>query len=284
MKQCQYCGSNFDSSLHYCPNCGATVFESHTEKLDKNLLLISILIGAVVALGTFVLLNVSKGSQSGTKISVQQNTQSSTAVVSNASHTVVQENVNANNTLKEQNTPVVRSNIDSNTEAPHKNVSVKNAPDIDSNADYSKGNNLYNAKNYAEAKLYFESAAEKGHATAMKRLGVMYKYGIGVNKDDYKAFEWYSKAAEKGEKDAMNRLGAMYKYGWGTSVNNDEAVKWFALAAENGNTTAMYNLGTMYHSGKGVLQDINRAIYWYQKAAEAGEENAVKALQRIKRY
>lgn len=42
------------------------------------------------------------------------------------------------------------------------------------------------------------SAAEKGDAKAPFNLGLMYKKGSGVMKNDEKAIEWFRKAAERG--------------------------------------------------------------------------------------
>ncbi len=54
--------------------------------------------------------------------------------------------------------------------------------------------------------------------SAQFNLGEMYEYGLGVQKDDVKAFEWYSKAAAQGYAPAQNNLGIMYEYGRSVSI------------------------------------------------------------------
>jgi len=41
-------------------------------------------------------------------------------------------------------------------------------------------------------------------------LGVCYENGIGMEKDEVKAIEWYCKAAAKGNDDALKCLGYYY--------------------------------------------------------------------------
>ncbi|MFR0872929.1 MAG: tetratricopeptide repeat protein, partial [Oscillospiraceae bacterium] len=43
-----------------------------------------------------------------------------------------------------------------------------------------------------EAVDWYTKAAELGNAIAMCNLGVCYKYGTGVKKDEKKAVEWYT--------------------------------------------------------------------------------------------
>ena len=45
----------------------------------------------------------------------------------------------------------------------------------------------------------YEYAAKRGHYQAQLNLGVCYQYGIGVEKDEKQAVEWYQKAAEQGD-------------------------------------------------------------------------------------
>jgi TPR repeat protein len=45
---------------------------------------------------------------------------------------------------------------------------------------------------------WLRKAADKGHATAMYNIGVMYDNGYGVTQDNAKAEEWYKKAKDAG--------------------------------------------------------------------------------------
>ena len=41
-----------------------------------------------------------------------------------------------------------------------------------------------------------QKSAENGNETAQYFLGLYFEYGDGVEKDEFKAFEWYKKSAE----------------------------------------------------------------------------------------
>jgi TPR repeat protein len=50
------------------------------------------------------------------------------------------------------------------------------------------------------AVIWFQRAAEQGHAVAMLHLGVMYAEGRGVPQDYVPAHMWFSLSAAQGEK------------------------------------------------------------------------------------
>ena len=62
------------------------------------------------------------------------------------------------------------------------------------------------AQDYAKAREWYEKAADKGYAYAMRSLGSLYRDGRGVVQDYVKAREWYEKAANKGDAAAKARL------------------------------------------------------------------------------
>ena len=67
------------------------------------------------------------------------------------------------------------------------------------------GNSLSNGvtalKNgdYTSAMESFMILAESGNVIAQQNLGVMYKNGLGVKKDNYKAAYWFTRASDKDE-------------------------------------------------------------------------------------
>src|SRR5689334_13332528 len=82
-------------------------------------------------------------------------------------------------------------------------------------------------------------AAEQGNTDAQCNLGGCYEYGIGVEKDEQKAVEWYQKAAELGNARAHYCLGCCYENGIGVEKNERKAVEWYQKAAELGNGLAL---------------------------------------------
>ncbi|RIA85252.1 hypothetical protein C1645_857860 [Glomus cerebriforme] len=75
--------------------------------------------------------------------------------------------------------------------------------------------------------------AEGGNNGAQNNLGYYYKNGIGVTKDDKKAFEWYLKAANnRGDTCAQYNLGICYQDGTGINKNDEKAFTWYYESAK----------------------------------------------------
>ncbi len=123
----------------------------------------------------------------------------------------------------------------------------------------------------------FRAAAEQGNAAAQHNLGVCYKNGYGVAKDDTQAVYWYRKSAEQGVAEAQYSLGS-YKNGYGVAKDDTQAVYWYRKSAEQGNAAAQHNLGVCYKNGSGVAKDDTQAVYWYRKSAEQGVAEAQYSL------
>jgi TPR repeat protein len=134
------------------------------------------------------------------------------------------------------------------------------------------------AQDYAKAREWFEKAAEKGNASAFTNLGLLYEKGFGVAQDFAKARELFEKAAEKGDTVAMGKIGRLYHSGQGVAQDFAKAREWFEKAAEKGDTNGMGMMGWLYHYGQGVTQDYAKAREWYEKAAANGNEIAMGML------
>jgi uncharacterized protein len=104
-----------------------------------------------------------------------------------------------------------------------------------------------------------------------------YLFGLGVPKDEQKAFNLYLGAALKGDLQAMNKVGVFYNEGIGTIVNKQQAIYWLLKALQNGFVKANYNLGTLYKDSKIEDQDFDKAFYYFSKGAEAKEQQCIYA-------
>ncbi|RIA86048.1 hypothetical protein C1645_878914 [Glomus cerebriforme] len=102
--------------------------------------------------------------------------------------------------------------------------------------------------------------------------GYCNRNGIGTDKDETKAIEWYLKLAENGYAIAQYNLD-QYANGIGTNEDEIRAFEWFLK-----NATAQYILGNLYGYGQGIIKDREKAIYWYQKAADNGNAIALYNL------
>ena len=179
---------------------------------------------------------------------------------------------------------------------------VKNQPDAD--------------RRFKEAFLGFVSLEEKGHDDKLQyRLGWMLLNGVGTEKDEAKAKEYFEKAATVGNPFACYQLaklilsdetasppevekalgylkqaveaenpyaayflGKLYEKGQYVPQNTAEAVRLYALSAEQDNDFAAYRLGKLYLGGGGILKDVEAAIRWLTFAADRKNQFAEYAI------
>ena len=93
-------------------------------------------------------------------------------------------------------------------------------------ADFKAGEKAYQRNDYATA-LREWNRWHKGQAAAQYQLGLLYANGQGVPKDDAQARQWYEKAANQGHPLAQVNLGGLYDYGRGGSQDFRMAVRWY---------------------------------------------------------
>ncbi len=124
------------------------------------------------------------------------------------------------------------------------------------------------------AVTWLRRAAESGLAVAQNELGDCYTSGEGVEEDWAESFRWYSKAAEQELAEAQKNLGVCYAQGEGVAADLLEAVKWYRRAADQGWAEAQKYLGDCYFEGSGVTQDSAEAVRWFRRSAESDYPSA----------
>ena len=171
-------------------------------------------------------------------------------------------------------------------------------------------------RRFKEAFLGFVSLEEQGHDDKLQyRLGWMLLNGIGTDKDEAKAKEYFEKAASVGNPFACYQLaklilsdekappqdvekalgylrkaveaenpyaayflGKLYEKGQHVPQNIAEAIRLYTLSAEQDNDFAAYRLGKLHLGGEGVLKDVESAIRWLTFAADRKNQFAEYAL------
>jgi len=125
-----------------------------------------------------------------------------------------------------------------------------------------------NQEKYKEAIEIFQKFPDD--AESEYYLGKAYYYGMGVEKDERKAFEYAKKSADKNNSFGFNLLGLIYANG------NDEikAFEYFKKSVDLGNTKAMVNLSTYYIRRK----NFEEAKKWLNNAHDLGDLNATLEL------
>ena len=110
-------------------------------------------------------------------------------------------------------------------------------------ADLEIARDLMDAGSFEAAYKELWPAARSGNAEAEELIGVMYAMGLGVSKDDRRAFEWYLRSAMKGHPGAQSGVGWYYEVGRGLpSIDLVRAYMWYTLSAIGGDPDAAISL------------------------------------------
>lgn len=110
-------------------------------------------------------------------------------------------------------------------------------------ADIEKARDLMEDGAFEEAFEALWPAARSGNADAEELIGVMYAMGLGVERDDARAFEWYLRASMKGHPGAQSGIGWYYEVGRGLPAPDlVRAYLWYALSAIGGDPDAAISL------------------------------------------
>lgn len=170
----------------------------------------------------------------------------------------------------------------------------------------------------AQARRWFATAGERGHAEALANLGYFAHEGIGGPQDqalalnstaraaaagstygaglnglyrlsgladgqlDTVAVANLERAADAGELFAQAALGTIvYELGVGTAENWERAAHYARLAADQGHGPSMTELARMMFVGRGVAQDQREAVAMFRRAAEAGDPAGMSFLGQL---
>ncbi|MEL6644224.1 MAG: tetratricopeptide repeat protein [Pseudomonadota bacterium] len=110
-------------------------------------------------------------------------------------------------------------------------------------AELEEARDLMEAGRFEEAMEAFLPAARSGNAEAEEWIGVMYALGLGVERDDVRAFEWYLRAAMKGHPGAQSGVGWYYEVGRGMPAPDlVRAYMWYVLSAIGGDPDAAISM------------------------------------------
>lgn len=140
---------------------------------------------------------------------------------------------------------------------------------------------LYQARisQRAQAVQLFEQAAQAGDTEAAFRLAELLRNGAAqVAPAPAAAAHWYGQAASAQHARAALMLGLLYKNGEGIERNDQQAAHWLGVASELGNPHAMFLLSYIYQEGRGVAVDKTRARALLEEAAEHEYPPAIQEL------
>lgn len=153
----------------------------------------------------------------------------------------------------------------------------ENIPQIQAQLGYCYMNGIGVDKNQEKAFYWNQVGANNNNARAQYNLSICYHLGVGVEPDDTKALEWIKKAAEQGNIVAERELGLIYwgKLDFGIPIDTNEAAYWLAKAANKGNALSQSYLGMLCLQEKQMEKN---AFKWLKLASDAGEKSAYNNL------
>ncbi len=139
--------------------------------------------------------------------------------------------------------------------------------------------NEYYEKCVAEAKTPKESSKIRQKALKAALLGAaqnspywlivageMYRYGVGTEKNEKKAFSYYEKAAALGDADGIVKVGRAWLNGIGVLTDYQKSLHFFEKAAEQDNSEAMILAAYQYENEKGVDVSFEKSLEWLTRA------------------
>ncbi len=114
-----------------------------------------------------------------------------------------------------------------------------------------------------------EYEAEQGSVEALVKLGRIYLYGMGVEKDFKLAHNYFVRAAKQDSADAYSYLAYTYAMGLGVEKTDEKVITYFNKANDLGDNYAACALGFIYRKGLyGVEKDEKMALQYVEKASQ----------------
>ena len=173
-----------------------------------------------------------------------------------------------------------------NVNVDEKIASLKQDVDNDSNVKASTGLGLlyhYGIgvdKDYKEAIKWLEKANSffQNSSDIEYELGLIYiEGGNGIEQDYEKAKDFFEKASKQGKIDAFYQLGCIYR----ENKQYEKAVKYFEEATGKKHLESQYELGLLYYYGLGVQQNKEKARYLFYKSSKQGNFSSKIFLELI---
>lgn len=145
---------------------------------------------------------------------------------------------------------------------------------------YSKAKSLFDKGNAADAYVYLQAAALKGHAEAAFQLAtaISEKKTFGTMKD---AVTYYTIASEKNHAFATTNLATCYQLGKGTEIDYIKAIQLLNKAIKLGDEMAAFNLAQTYLLGVGVKQDEKKGWSMLTSLADKGNKRAQDFMSNL---
>ncbi len=140
--------------------------------------------------------------------------------------------------------------------------------------DYERAYEALAAEDYKTAVYYLSFFASNGDARSQYNMGIIYRDGLGFEKNSSAALAWFLLAAEQKHLLANYAVGLLLRDGPVDVQQPERAVHYLKEAGFLGHALAPLEVGNMYFSGNHVQKDRALAFVWWSLGAERNAPGA----------
>ena len=143
---------------------------------------------------------------------------------------------------------------------------------------YLKGFQALEKRDYKTALYYLSLFAANGDAKANYNLGIMYRDGLGVKKDDVQSLIHFIEAAENRHMLGNYAVGLAFLTGKGSDIDVETGIHYLTEAALLGHAISPVEIGSLYFRGRIVEKNFVAAHFWWSLANDRNAPSASKKL------
>ncbi len=149
--------------------------------------------------------------------------------------------------------------------------------------DYYFSGGLSDQPDVEQAAIFWQQAAEQGHAASAQALGMMFKEGNGVPANFNAASKWLRLAMVQGYAQAQRPLAETLLLIGGGVETETEAIRLLEQAASRDDHEAALMLGQLHAGFRTSATDPVVAAYWLAKAhqMDGGQDEAASAFAEL---
>ena len=148
-------------------------------------------------------------------------------------------------------------------------------------SDYERAYEALAAKDYEKAAYFLSFFASNGDARSQYNMGIIYRDGLGFEKNSSAALGWFLLAAEQKHMLANYAVGLLLRDGPDDLRQPERAVLYLKEAGFLGHALAPLELGNMFFSGNYVQKDRALAFVWWSLSAERNAPGAEANISRL---
>lgn len=122
-------------------------------------------------------------------------------------------------------------------------------------------------QSFEKAATWFKRGVAVGNAFSQYQMGLLYRDGLGVPRDEFRAAAYFKAAADDDLAIAQSALGVLFL----DQGDVETAGRYFEVAARHGNMEAFYYLAEIANKGVGGERHCGLATAYYKIVAEKAE-------------